>query len=225
MIDRPARPLVVRKPGPDGLRRKIHDQGKQFRQGPVAGQFASGVDQGPHLRRALHAHDRGLVQIVARRPEDGAETGDHGGGAVRELLLVLDEHHGVLVRAAGAGEFDGQVPRGNAVARPERHRFLDTDAVQQRTVLAAQILHGPLAVAADDRQMLARKPDVVGVAQLICAGAAECDAVAIQGYGGGLALQVADDQFPRSSLGGCRQGFSVSLLRRPRGSRLCIGAG
>ena len=118
---------------------------------------------------------------------------------LRELLLVIHEHHGVLAGLAGAGEFDGQVPRRNTIARREGHRLFDADAVQQRSVLAAQILHGPFAVAPDQRQMLARESDIVGITQLVRAGAAERDAVAIQGDGGGFTIQVADDQFAGSN--------------------------
>ena len=183
-------------------------------------ELASGADQRAHLRAALH--HGGLVEVVRLRSQDPIQAGDHGGGAVRELLLVIHEHHGVLAGLAGAREFDGQVPRRNAIARRERHHLFDADAVQQRSVLAAQILHGPFAVAPDQRQMLARESDIVGITQLVRAGAAERDAVAIQGYGGGFALQVTDDQFAGNDLlraGG--QGLSVTLLYSPVPEPLC----
>ena len=46
------------------------------------------------------------------------------------------------------GEFDGQVTGGDAVAHAERRLPLQAFAVQQRAVLAAQILDEPSAFVA-----------------------------------------------------------------------------
>ena len=106
--------------GHHGLDRQVHDQRKQLRQRTVSGQLASGADQRPHLRAALH--HGGLVEIVRLRAQDSVEAGDHGGGALRKLLRVVHEHDGFMARLAGAGEFDGQVPGRNPIARRKRHR-------------------------------------------------------------------------------------------------------
>ena len=187
-------------PGHDGFRRKIHDQRKQFRQGPVAGQLASGADQGPHLRAALHH-----TVVLLRSSTCGPRTPSR----LATTVVALFENCSLFSTNMTVFWLARPAPANSMVRCPAETRspgtngigFFDADAVQQRSVLAAQILHGPLAVAADDGQMLARKSDIVGVTELIRAGAAERDAVAIQGYGGGLAVQVADDQFARGNFG------------------------
>jgi hypothetical protein len=59
--------------------------------------------------------------------------------------------------------------------------------------------------------VLAGEPDVVGITQLIGARAAERNAFMIQGYGGGIAIQIADDKLARRSLSSGGQSYSLSL--------------
>ena len=150
------------------------------------------------------------------RSQDPVQAGDHGGGAVRELLLVLDEHHGVLVGAGRARRirWSGVPPKRG---RPARTAWAFRCG-RRSAAFRSCCPDPPPSIGrcgASDRQMLARKSDIVRVAQLVRAGAAQRDAVAIQGHGDGLAVQVADDQFAGADLlraGG--QGLSVSLLYR-----------
>ena len=59
--------------------------------------------------------------------------------------------------------------------------------------------HSPLP-RARQRQVLARKTGVVGIAQLVRARSAEGDPVAIERHRNGLAVNVTDDEFLRSGL-------------------------
>ena len=101
---------------------------------------------------------------------------------------------------------------GNAVAGLERRGPVDALAVEQRAVLAAQVLHLPLAFAgiAHQRQVLAGKPGVVGVTQFVGAGPSQRDAVAIQRNGNGLPVKIADDEFFSTNLKRPRHPDSVS---------------
>ena len=137
-----------------------------------------------------------LLRSSAWRTQDRVQAGDHGGGAVRELLRVIHEHDGVLaglagvrrIRWSGARPKPGR-PARNGIGFSMRTPFSSVPFLLPRS----STVHWPSRP--DQRQVLARKSDIVGVAQLIRAGAAERDAVAIQGHGGGFAVQVADDQF------------------------------
>jgi len=110
---------------------------------------------------------------------------------------VIDEDDGVS-RCTRFGEFDGQVAGGDAIAGPEGRNFVDALAVDEGAVLAVQVLDRPFVVGTLEGQVLARKAGVVGIAELVGAGAAERDFVAVERDGDGFAVDISDDKFARS---------------------------
>ena len=95
-------------------------------------------------------------------------------------------------------QFERQMPGYDAVAKAQRSGALDTVAVDQGSVLAAQVLDLPLAVDARQGQVLARQPRVIGVTKLIGARTAEGDAVPVERDADILAIDVTDYQFTDS---------------------------
>ena len=85
--------------------------------------------------------------------------------------------------------------------------LIDALAVQDGAVLAAEVLHLPGVAVAGEGEVLARQTGVVGIAELIGAGPAEGDAIAIERHHHVLAIDVADYQFAGSHL---RQEVSVT---------------
>ena len=173
--------------GHDGFDREIHDHFEQLSERAVFGKLAAGANQRAHLRAALH--DGGLIEIVGLRARARASRLATTVVAVLEKLSSLvDEDHGVRERARDVGEFDGEMAGGDAVAGAERRRRFEVLAVEQSAVLAAPDPRRATAVARGSRtgQVLAREAGVVGITQLVGAGAAERDAVAVERDRNGL---------------------------------------
>ena len=188
---------------------KIHDDLKKLPQRAVLRKLSARANQGAHLRVALH--DGGLIQVGCLGADHGLEIGDDGGRGSRKAVFIFDKYDGLGNETGDVGEFDDEVPRGDAVPGAERRGSFQTAAVQQRAVLAAEILDAPVQAGAGKRHVLARESRVVGIAQLAVAGAAQHDAIAIQGNRDGLALQIAHDQFAGRILGCGSQAFRLTL--------------
>ena len=178
----------------------------------VADQFAARADQRLHLRVGLD--DGALADLVdAAGSDQRFQIRGHGGGGLVRGFRRLHEDHLVIGGARGrigAGEFQGEVACHHAVADGERCFVLQSLPVQQRAILAAQVLHFPRAAVAGKSHVLPRKARIIGVSELTGAGTAERNPVAIERHQNRLAVTIPDDKLGRNlgrDLRICSHGF------------------
>ena len=112
---------------------------------------------------------------------------------VGELLSAAFKHHHIRERAFVFGRVnDHQVAGGNTVAGFQNQARLEGEVIDERAVLAAQILDGPIVALRVEGEVLAREAGVFGETQVGGAGAAHGKALSGEGDGLGLAVGSLD---------------------------------